>query len=142
MADKLFADQIRELEKGLKSSSNATDLMKRNFAELDKFARQLASSVDDLQDNFQDVVDISKQYFNPHNMFICKNKEILTKYYESVIPWLERCETHFGFNDLKGFGLKRIYGFLAERYLSYWFQKNTNFTTMPIYFKDISYLSL
>ena len=64
MADKLFADQIRELEKGLKSSSNATDLMKRNFAELDKFARQLASSVDDLQDNFKDVVDISKQYFD------------------------------------------------------------------------------
>jgi|21_taG_2_1085346.scaffolds.fasta_scaffold10069_2 hypothetical protein len=64
MADKLFADQIRELEKGLKSSSNATEGMKRNFAELDKFARQLASSVDDLQDNFQDVVDISKQYFN------------------------------------------------------------------------------
>tara|TARA_B100000965_G_C19554928_1_gene741759 strand:+ start:179 stop:994 length:816 start_codon:yes stop_codon:yes gene_type:complete len=84
----------------------------------------------------------SKQYFNPHNMFMCKNKDVLTKYYESVIPWLERCETHFGFNNLKGFGLKRIYGFLAERYLSYWFQKNTNFKTMPIYFKDISNLSL
>ena len=84
----------------------------------------------------------SKQYFNPHNMFICKNKEILKNYYESIFPWLKRCEEQFGFKDLRGFGLKRIYGFLAERYLSYWFQKNTKFKTMPIYFKDISNLYL
>ena len=75
-------------------------------------------------------------------MFICKNKEILKNYYESIFPWLKRCEEQFGFKDLRGFGLKRIYGFLAERYLSYWFQKNTKFKTMPIYFKDISNLYL
>ena len=60
--------------------------------------------------------------FNPHNMFICK-KNVLIKYYESIFPWLLRCEEQFGFENLKGFGLKRIYGFLAERYLSYWFKK-------------------
>ena len=79
--------------------------------------------------------------FNPHNMFICKS-EILHKYYESIFPWLERCELEFGFDNLKGFGLKRIYGFLAERYLSYWFQKNTKYLTLPIYFKDITSLNL
>ena len=75
--------------------------------------------------------------FNPHNMFICKSKKTLELYYESLFPWLERCESEFGF-DLDGYGLKRIYGFLAERYMSYWFQKYTKFKLMPIIFKDIS----
>ena len=75
--------------------------------------------------------------FNPHNMFICKTKKILFDYYNSVFPWLERCEKIFGFDSLKGYGLQRIYGFLAERYLSYWFKKYTKYTVLPIIFKDI-----
>ena len=54
-----------------------------------------------------------------------------------MFPWLERCEKLFGFKDLKGFGKIRIYGFLAERFMSYWFQKNTRVKTMPIIFYDI-----
>lgn len=76
--------------------------------------------------------------FSPHNMFICKNKYLLIKYYESLFPWLLNCEKIFGFKDLKSYGLKRIYGFLAERYLSYWFKKYTKFKILPIQFKDIS----
>ena len=64
----------------------------------------------------------------------------LEKYYSSVFPWLTRCEKEFGFN-LEGYGLKRIYGFLAERYMSFWFQKYTKFKTLPITFKDISDLN-
>ena len=79
----------------------------------------------------------SEVSFNPHNMFICKSNIILNKYYETIFPWLKRCEKLFGF-DLKGYGLKRIYGFLAERFMSYWFRKYTNFSTLPIIFKDIS----
>ena len=75
--------------------------------------------------------------FNPHNMFICKSKKTLKLYYDSLFPWLERCEHEFGFK-LEGYGLKRIYGFLAERYMSYWFKKYTKFKLMPIFFKDIS----
>ena len=75
--------------------------------------------------------------FNPHNMFICK-KELLKSYYETLFPWLEKCESYFGFNDLKGYGLKRIYGFLAERFLSYWFTKNYKTKEIPILFKDLS----
>ena len=75
--------------------------------------------------------------FSPHNMFICKTKNILEKYYNSVFPWLENCEKIFGFN-LKGYGLQRIYGFLAERYMSFWFKKYTKFKNLPIIFKDIS----
>ena len=75
--------------------------------------------------------------FNPHNMFMCNSKKILIQYYETIFPWLERCEIKFGF-DLKGYGLQRIYGFLAERFMSYWFRKYTKFKTMPIIFKDIT----
>ena len=80
---------------------------------------------------------IEKNAFNPHNMFFCK-KEILKNYYEVVFPWLEKCESVFGFNDLKGYGLKRIYGFLAERFLSYWFTKNYKIKELPIIFKDLN----
>ena len=69
-------------------------------------------------------------------MFICK-KNFLKDYYESVFPWLNKCENIFGFEKLQGYGMKRIYGFLAERFLSYWFQKNANCKTMDITFYDI-----
>ena len=75
--------------------------------------------------------------FNPHNMFICKSKIKLQKYYEDLFPWLEKCEKIFGFENLEGYGKTRIYGFLAERFMSYWFKKNTKYATIPIIFYDI-----
>jgi len=87
--------------------------------------------------DFNDFVN-SEVSFNPQNMFICKNKKILFSYYDSLFPWLANCEKIFGFKDLKGFGLQRIYGFLAERYMPYWFRKYTKHTTLPMQFKDIN----
>ena len=78
--------------------------------------------------------------FNPHNMFICKSSKILDNYYNTIFPWLKRCENEFGF-QLKGYGLKRIYGFLAERFMSYWFKKYTKYSTLPIIFQDIDELN-
>ena len=75
--------------------------------------------------------------FNPHIMVICKSKEKLKKYYEDLFSWLEKCEKLFGFKNLKGYGSIRMYGFLAERFMSYWFQKNTKYKTMPIIYYDI-----
>ena len=75
--------------------------------------------------------------FNPHNMFICRTK-ILKEYYEVIFPWLEKCENIFGFNNLQGYGMQRIYGFLAERFLSYWFNKNYKVKELPIIVKDLS----
>tara|TARA_B100001057_G_scaffold485414_1_gene565099 strand:+ start:780 stop:1610 length:831 start_codon:yes stop_codon:yes gene_type:complete len=75
--------------------------------------------------------------FNPHNMFMCKTK-ILKNYYDVIFPWLEKCENRFGFENLEGYGLKRIYGFLAERFLSYWFTKNYKVKELPIIVKDLS----
>lgn len=76
--------------------------------------------------------------FNSQNMFICKNYDLLFSYYDSIFPWLQECEKIFGFNNLETYGLKRIYGFLAERYCSYWFKKYSNYKTLPYMFKDIS----
>ena len=94
----------------------------------------------DLKDrsDFNDFVN-TEVSFNPHNMFICKSNQILNNYYNAIFPWLERCEKIFGFN-LEGYGLKRIYGFLAERFMSFWFKKYTKSSTLPIIFKDISEL--
>ncbi len=75
--------------------------------------------------------------FNPHNMFICK-KNILKDYYEVIFPWLEKCESVFGFNILEDYGKKRIYGFLAERFLSFWFYKNFKVKELTILGKDLS----
>jgi hypothetical protein len=75
--------------------------------------------------------------FHPHNMFICKT-EILKNYYDIVFPWLKKCEAVFGFNNLGRYGQKRIYGFLAERFLSFWFSKNFNVKEVLIVGKDLS----
>ena len=88
------------------------------------------------RDSFRDFVN-SKTSFNPHNMFICK-KNLLKEYYGSVFPWLKKCEKIFGFENLKTYGEKRIYGFLAERFLSYWFSKNFKVKEVPIIGKDLS----
>ena len=69
----------------------------------------------------------SEMSFNPHNMFICKSKKTLFKYYDTVFPWLEKCEKEFGFRKLKGYDQQRLYAYLAERYLSFWFKKNTKY---------------
>jgi hypothetical protein len=108
--------------------------MMHGYGNLDKAIQVLGNK--DKKD-FTDFVN-SEVSFNPHNMFICRNKEILFSYYESLFPWLLECEKIFGFKGLEGFGMRRIYGFLAERYMSFWFKKYTKFATLPIQFKNIS----
>ena len=90
----------------------------------------------DNKDNFKFFME-NRTSFNPHNMFICKTA-ILKEYYKIIFNWLERCEKDFGFTDLDSYGLKRIYGFLAERFLSYWFNKNYKVMELPIILKDLS----
>ena len=88
------------------------------------------------KEDFRNYVN-SMEYFHPQNMFICKSKNLLKKYYETIFPWLERCEKVFGFDNLTGYGKIRIYTFLAERFVSYWFKKNAKCKTMNITFYDI-----
>ncbi len=99
------------------------------------FMDRAISLLDESEKNdFQNFVT-NQSSFNRENLFFCKSSKIMNSYFKSVFSWLERCEKEFGFN-LEGYSLKRIYAFLAERYLSYWFQKHTNFLTWPIFFYD------
>tara|TARA_X000000950_G_scaffold70874_1_gene87931 strand:+ start:277 stop:1092 length:816 start_codon:yes stop_codon:yes gene_type:complete len=101
---------------------------------------------DGLLDKAIDVLDktdkkdfknfVKNEYsFNRENLFFCKSKTIIEKYFKSIFDWLEECEKIFGF-DLNGYAKTRIYAFLAERYLSFWFNKYTNPKTWPIFFFD------
>ena len=86
--------------------------------------------------NFKNFI-YNESSFNPHNMFICKTN-LLKDYYETIFPWLQKCEKVFGFSNLNSYGTQRIYGFLAERFLSYWFTSKYKCTEMPIIGKDLS----
>ena len=93
---------------------------------LDKAISVLDQS--DQEDFFQYVN--TKTSFNPHLMFIAKPK-VHDRWFKTVFPWLERCEKIFGFKNLKGYETKRLYAYLAERYLSFWFKKYTNCLEWP-----------
>jgi len=90
------------------------------------------------REDFREYTRINTSY-NQGNMFICKSKELMKNYYETVFPWLERCEKTFGF-DLKSYGNIRIYGFLTERFLPYWFNKYSKTLEWPIIFYDLNKL--
>ena len=87
------------------------------------------------KDNFRKFINNQNSY-NQGNMFICKSKKIMENYYRTVFEWLKKCEKIFGY-DLKGYGKVRIYAFLAERFMSYWFKKNTNYIECPIIFYNL-----
>jgi len=68
--------------------------------------------------------------FHPNIMFIAK-PEATNRWFNALFPWLIKCEEVFGFKNLHGYDTQRLYAFLAERYLSFWFSKYTHFTTWP-----------
>jgi hypothetical protein len=83
---------------------------------------------------FSDFVKESTSY-NPHIMFIAK-PNIHQKWFGTLFPWLSRCEEIFGFEELNGYDTERLYAYLAERYLSFWFRKYTNYLNWPWAFYD------
>ena len=81
------------------------------------------------RDDFNNYVS-TKSIYNPHIMFISRPK-VLNDWFNNLFNWLEKCEKIFGFRDLSGYDTTRLYAFLAERYLSYWFKKYTKYTEQP-----------
>ena len=96
-------------------------------------ATQLLNNSD--RDDFLDFV-VNNTKFNPHIMFISK-KKIIQEWFSILFEWLERCEKLFGFENLQGYDKTRIYAYLAERYLSFWFRKYTKYKEQPWAFVDI-----
>ena len=87
------------------------------------------------RDDFKLYVN-NNNSFNQANMFICKSQNLLMRYYEDIFEWLFNCEKIFGF-DLKGYGQIRLYAFLAERFLPFWFKKYAKCLEWPIVFNDL-----
>ena len=56
-------------------------------------------------------------------MFIAKPR-VINLWFENLFEWLEKCEEIFDLEDLQGYDTGRIFAYLSERYLSYWFKKN------------------
>ena len=78
----------------------------------------------------------NKNFYNPHIMCIAR-PEILNKWFENLFTWLENCETEFGYKNLKGYDTQRLYAYLAERYLSFWFKKYTKYKVHPWRFINV-----
>ena len=78
---------------------------------------------------------LQKFSFNPHNLFICRGSKILEEFYTNVFSWLFKCEDQFDMNKLRGYEI-RMLGFLAEHFVSYWFQKKFSVYENPITFFD------
>ncbi len=85
--------------------------------------------LDNNRDDFFNYVN-KKNYYNPHIMCIAR-PEILEMWFKDLFLWLFRCENEFGFKDLQGYDTQRLYAYLAERYLSFWFKKHTKFKELP-----------
>ena len=107
-----------------------------SFHGFGKLDRAIDLMNDEDKEGFRKFVEQNNSY-NMGNMFICNSKKIIKSYYNSLFPWLKRCENEFGFKS-KSYGETRIYGFLAERYLSYWFNKYNKPLVWPIIFFDIN----
>lgn len=102
------------------------------YGNLDLAIKQLTEKD---RDDFKKFV-ISRNCYNRSSMFICRSKTIMEDYYSTVFPWMKKCERIFGFSN-NSYGLKRIYGFLIERFQSYWFLKYTKPLIWPIILHDI-----
>ena len=82
----------------------------------------------------------SRTWLSGHCIFFSNNVDLLNNFYEDLFAWLSECEKIFGFKDLVGYDTQRIYSFLTERYMPFWFNKYSKTTTWPWIFCDITKL--
>ena len=105
--------------------------MHHGYGNLEKAINLLNSN--DKYDFYEYVKTQNK--FNPHIMYISKSN-ILNNWFKSLFSWLENCESLFDKSNLVNYDTSRLFAFLAERYSSYWFKKNTNYKEQPWIFID------
>ena len=122
-------------DKNLKSEKFQDQILKEIPEEWYKYDVILADKIDLTNVKWVKVLKYGKKAFlnNPKSIF---KKKILEKYYKTVFEWLEKCEKEFGFSN-DTYGKIRVYGFLAERFMPYWFRKNSNYLEWPIVFNDL-----
>ena len=79
------------------------------------------------KETFRTYINTENSFY-PLQIFIIK-KKFLDLLYEKTFKWIFKCEKTFGNMELKGYGKERLYDFLAERYFSYFFEKNLKIKT-------------
>ena len=84
--------------------------------------------------DFAEFVE-KKTTYNPHIMFISK-KKILSNFFKDQFEWLFKCEKIFGLKNLRDYDQTRLYAFLAERYVPFWFKKYSKTIEWPWIFSD------
>ena len=72
-----------------------------------------------------------------HCIFFSKNNDLINNFYSDLFKWLFDCEKIFGF-DLEGYDTQRIYSFLTERYMPFWFNKYSRVKYWPWVYCDIT----
>ena len=108
--------------------------MYHGYGNLDKAIKLLNH---DEKKDFEEYVN-TRNAFSANVMYLSNNINIVDKFYENLFTWLERCEQIFGLKDTNVYGLRRMYTFLAERYASFWFEKNSKVKYSPWLFRDFT----
>jgi hypothetical protein len=143
ICDPIYVNNVKKiklLKRGLKSLINNPLIffdkkkqtvklhfdMHHGYGNLDKAINLLC---DEDREEFRAYVN-NNISFNPHIMFIAK-VGIAEKWFGSLFPWLFKCEKIFGFKTLHGYDSQRLYAYLAERYLSFWFKKYSKYIEWP-----------
>lgn len=107
--------------------------MNHGYGNLEKAASVLPENE---KNDFLNYVS-TKTWLIGHCIFISKNKDVMNAFYNDLFTWLGKCEKIFGFNS-SSYDTKRIYSFLTERYMPFWFEKYSRVITWPWIFFDIS----
>jgi len=85
------------------------------------------------QKDFLNFVNTETEIFSPYSIFILKKKKF-NELCSSLFTWIYNCENIFDINKLQGHGQIRLFDYLAERYISYWMKRNTNYKISPFVF--------
>ena len=72
------------------------------------------------------------------NCIFFSKPKIMNLFYKDLFDWLFKCEEIFGFENLKGYDVGRLYSFLTERFTPFWFEKYAKTISWPWMFYDIS----
>jgi len=85
-------------------------------------------NIDD-RDDFLNYINLKTEFY-PFQIFITK-KKIIDQLYVKTFDWIFKCEKEFSSLKLEGYGMERLYDFLAERFFSFYFEKYTNIKIIP-----------
>jgi hypothetical protein len=131
--DPTLIDSVEQLIIGLEMGIKAGEKAEKQSS---KFIAQAASVMNKEQKNdFLSFIKTETELFSPYSIFILKKRKF-DDLCSSLFNWIGSCENIFDINKLEGHGQIRLFDYLAERYISYWIKKNTNFKVSPFLFFD------